>query len=152
MRGKLIPFFRKQYQFPARNTKWLKNGKRRRAILSAFYNISQRNFGILLILWCSCKLWWIFCLDLFRSKFCSLGNRSIENFRNSYSLQKHRIEQWWLKPGFHVAVTVVKIDSRSFSSAEIQHLRTENTRTDYNYKNTRTDYNYKKFCKTKRTE
>jgi hypothetical protein len=35
------------------NTKWLKNGKFRKAILSAFYNISQRNFGILLILWCS---------------------------------------------------------------------------------------------------
>jgi hypothetical protein len=34
-----------------RNTKWLKNGKFRKAILSAFYNILQRNFGILLILW-----------------------------------------------------------------------------------------------------
>ena len=33
------------------------------AILSAFDNISQRNFGILLILWCSFKLWWNFCLD-----------------------------------------------------------------------------------------
>jgi hypothetical protein len=41
------------YQFPICNTKWLKNGKLRKAILSAFYNISQRNFGILLILWCS---------------------------------------------------------------------------------------------------
>jgi hypothetical protein len=50
-------------QFPVRNTKWLKNGKLRKAILSAFYNISQRNFGILLILWCSFKLWWNFCLD-----------------------------------------------------------------------------------------
>jgi hypothetical protein len=29
------------------------NCKFRKAILSAFYNISQRNFGILLILWCS---------------------------------------------------------------------------------------------------
>jgi hypothetical protein len=38
--------FWKRYQFPARNTKWLKNGKLRRAIVSAFYNISQRNFGI----------------------------------------------------------------------------------------------------------
>jgi hypothetical protein len=71
------PFFRKRYQFPVRNTKWLKNGKLRRAILSAFYNISQRNFEILLILRCSFKLWWNFCLDLSRSKFCSLGNRSI---------------------------------------------------------------------------
>jgi hypothetical protein len=44
-------------QFPAHNTKWLKNGKLHRAILSAFYNISQRNFWILLILWCSFKLW-----------------------------------------------------------------------------------------------
>jgi hypothetical protein len=39
------------------------NCKFRRAILSAFYNISQRNFGILLILWYSFKLWWNFCLD-----------------------------------------------------------------------------------------
>jgi hypothetical protein len=84
--GKLIPLSEKEpanrlsekrYQFPVRNTKWLKNGKLRRAILSAFYNISQRNFGILLILWCSFKLWWNFCLDLSRSIFCSLGNRYI---------------------------------------------------------------------------
>jgi hypothetical protein len=71
-------FFWKRYQFPVRNTKWLKNGKLRKAILSAFYNILQRNFGILLILWCSFKLWWHFCLDLSTSKFCSLGNRSIK--------------------------------------------------------------------------
>jgi hypothetical protein len=74
----LIPFFRKQYQFPVRiHTKWLKNGKLLRAILSAFYNIVQQNLGLLLILWRSFKLWWNFCLDLSRSKFCSLGNRSI---------------------------------------------------------------------------
>ena len=36
-----------------------------------------------------------------------------------------------LKPGFHMVVTVVKIESRSFSSTEIQHFRTENTRSDY---------------------
>jgi hypothetical protein len=59
------------------NAKWLKNGKLRKAILSAFYNISQRNFGILLILWCSFKLWWNFCSDLSRSKFHSKGERSI---------------------------------------------------------------------------
>jgi hypothetical protein len=57
-------------EFPVRNTKWLKNGKLRKAILSAFYNISQRNFGILLILWCSFKLWWNFCLD---QNFCYKG-------------------------------------------------------------------------------
>jgi hypothetical protein len=51
------------HQFPVCNLKWLKNGKLRMAILSAFYNISQRNFGILLILGCSFKLWWNFCLD-----------------------------------------------------------------------------------------
>jgi hypothetical protein len=39
------------------------NCKLRRAISSAFYNILQRNFGILLILWCSFKLRWNFCLD-----------------------------------------------------------------------------------------
>jgi prophage DNA circulation protein len=33
-----------------------------------------------------------------------------------------------------MVVTVVKIESRSFSSAEIQHLRTENTRSDYNWR------------------
>ena len=37
-----------------------------------------------------------------------------------------------VKAGFHIVVTVVKIESRSFSSAEIQHFRTENTRSDYN--------------------
>ena len=37
-----------------------------------------------------------------------------------------------LKPDFHMVVTVVKIESRSFSSAEIQHFSTENTRSDYN--------------------
>jgi hypothetical protein len=31
-----------------------------------------------------------------------------------------------------MVVTIVKIESRSFSSAEIQHFRTENTRSDYN--------------------
>jgi hypothetical protein len=30
-----------------------------------------------------------------------------------------------------MVVTVVKIESRSFSSTEIQHFRTENTRSDY---------------------
>jgi hypothetical protein len=39
------------------------NCKLRKAIFSAFYNISQRNFGILQILWCSFKLWWNFCWD-----------------------------------------------------------------------------------------
>jgi hypothetical protein len=39
------------------------NCKFHKAIFSAFYNISQRNFGILLILWCSFKLWWNICLD-----------------------------------------------------------------------------------------
>jgi hypothetical protein len=45
--------------------KWLKNRKFRKAILSAFYNISQRNFGILLILWCSFKLWWNCCRGVY---------------------------------------------------------------------------------------
>ena len=39
----LIPLSEKRYQFPARNTKLLKNGKLRRVILPPFYNISQRN-------------------------------------------------------------------------------------------------------------
>jgi hypothetical protein len=51
------------------------NCKLRKAILFAFYNISQRNFGILLILWCSFKLWWNVCPDFSRSKFHSKGER-----------------------------------------------------------------------------
>ena len=47
----------------------MKNGKLRRATLSAFYNISQRNFGIL--------LFQAVMEFLSRSKFCSLDNRSI---------------------------------------------------------------------------
>jgi hypothetical protein len=83
--GKLIPLSEKRYiNFPVRDTKWLKNGKLRRAILSAFYNISQRNFGILLILWCSFKLWWNVCLDLLRSKFCSVGNQANTIFKKKY--------------------------------------------------------------------
>ena len=31
-----------------------------------------------------------------------------------------------------MVVTVVEIESQSFSSAEIQHFRTENTLSDYN--------------------
>ena len=42
----------------------------------------------------------------------------------------------FLEPCFHIivsgVVTVAKIESRSFSSAEIQHFRTENTRSNYN--------------------
>jgi hypothetical protein len=60
------------------NAKWLNNGKLRKAILSAFYNILQRNFGILLILWCSIKLWWNFCPDLSTSKFHLKGEKSID--------------------------------------------------------------------------
>jgi hypothetical protein len=58
-------------QCPVCNRKWLKNSKLCKVILSAFYNISQRNFGILLILWCSFKLWWNFYLDLF-SLLCKM--------------------------------------------------------------------------------
>ena len=42
------------------------------------------------------------------------------------------IEHHKLKPDFHMVVTVVKIELRSFSSAEIQHFGYENTRSDYN--------------------
>ena len=37
-----------------------------------------------------------------------------------------------IKSGFHMIVTVVQIESQSFSSAEIQHFRTVNMRSDYN--------------------
>ena len=65
------------------------NCKFRKAILSAFYNIPQRNFGILLILWCSFKLWWNFCLDLFRSKFSLLRKWS-----NTTRVAKTLIQIW----------------------------------------------------------
>jgi hypothetical protein len=39
-------------------------------------------------------------------------------------------DQVFSKPGFHMVVTVVKIESRSFSSAEIQHFRTENKQSN----------------------
>jgi hypothetical protein len=72
----LHQFDQTDYQFPVCNAKWLKNGKLRKPIF-AFYNISQRNFGILLILWCSFKLWWNFCPDLSRSKFHSKGGKGL---------------------------------------------------------------------------
>jgi hypothetical protein len=71
-------------QFPMRNTKWLKNGKFRKAILSAFYNILQRNFGILLIVWCSFKLWWIFCLDQ-NFSYKGKGPLASESLHESFS-------------------------------------------------------------------
>jgi hypothetical protein len=96
--GKLILFSESGINFPrVIHTKWLKNGKFRSAVLSAFYNILQRNFGILLILWCSFKLWWHFCLDLSRSEFCSLGNRSILLRKSTPRLtwQQHRWVVCW---------------------------------------------------------
>jgi hypothetical protein len=63
------------------------NCKFRKAILSAFYNISQRNFGILLILWCSFKLWWNFCLGQLRLKFWKSGNRFPLVIQNDWKLQ-----------------------------------------------------------------
>jgi hypothetical protein len=38
----------------------------------------------------------------------------------------------YIQLGFHMIVTVVKIESRPFASAEMQHFRIENTRSDYN--------------------
>jgi hypothetical protein len=61
------------------------NCKLPKAILSAFYNISQRNFGILLILWCSFKLWWNFCLDQ------NLVYYANGQFRASIKLQSRNI-------------------------------------------------------------
>jgi hypothetical protein len=76
------------------DAKWLKNGKLRKPILSAFYNVSQRNFGILLILWCSFKLWWNFCPYLSRSK--------------SFLL--------WLKTKFKCCFTAIQFNRRSIFS------------------------------------
>jgi hypothetical protein len=82
-------------QFPPRkwrrNTKWLKNGKIRKAILSAFNNISQRNFGILLILWCSFKLWWNFCLD---QNFSYKGKGPLKNLTISERVFKNKLQDF----------------------------------------------------------
>ena len=51
-----------------------------------FTTFRKGNFRILLILWCSFKLWWNVCLDLSRSKFCSLGNRSIKCLSNLFTI------------------------------------------------------------------
>jgi hypothetical protein len=51
--GKCTTFGSKVVHFPVRNTKSYKICKFRRAIFSSFYNISQSNFAILLILTCS---------------------------------------------------------------------------------------------------
>ena len=92
------------YQFPVCNPKWLKNGKFRKAILSAFYTISQRNFGILLILWCSFKLWWNFCPDLSRSKFHSKGERYIVSILKVYYLNEKGVHDFetkeWLSANY----------------------------------------------------
>jgi hypothetical protein len=82
-----MPNTRLGCQFPMRNTKWLKNGKLRKAILSAFYNISQRNLGILLILRCSFKLWWNFCLD----QNCSYKGKGPLNIPRSYVWKYYRV-------------------------------------------------------------
>jgi hypothetical protein len=36
----------------------------------------------------------------------------------------------YIKPGFHMVITVVKIESRSFSTAEIQQFNTDNRQSD----------------------
>jgi hypothetical protein len=66
--------------------------------ITAFYNISQRNFGILLILWCSFKLWWNVCLDFSRSKFCSLGNSRVHcdhKRTNAFATNCFFKKFWW---------------------------------------------------------
>jgi hypothetical protein len=80
-------------------SKITENCKLRKAIFSAFYNISQRNFGILLILGCSFKLWWNFCLDLFRSKFSLLRKWSIAGeYRGIIKRKLIRGEYWIYSP------------------------------------------------------
>jgi hypothetical protein len=70
------------------------NYKLRKAILSAFYDILQRNFGILLILWCSFKLWWHFCLDLLSSKFWLIGEWSVDDAPHENQLMLMRLASW----------------------------------------------------------
>ena len=51
------PFSRCWYQFSLRNTKIYKICNLHRLTFSTFYNVSQPNFAILLILGCSSMLW-----------------------------------------------------------------------------------------------
>jgi hypothetical protein len=107
-------FLKKGINFPCVMTKWLKNGKLRRAVLSTFYNISQRNIGIFLILWCSFKAVMKF---LSRSKFCLLGNRSIAPKPNMIGAYKYRslsIKQEVIKFSNNSAIRVSKWNSRIF--------------------------------------
>ena len=67
-------------------------------------------------------------LDLFMSVM-AMKNKSVGTLVADVLLRYSVI--LILKPDFHMVVTVVKIESRSFSSAEIQHFRTENTRSGY---------------------
>jgi hypothetical protein len=57
----ILYYKREMVPTSVRNTKWLhEHCKFRKAMLFAFYNISQWNFAVLLILWCSFMLWWNF--------------------------------------------------------------------------------------------
>ena len=78
-------FFHKAvYKFPVRNTKRLKNDKLCRDILLfAFYNTSQRNFGILLILWC----FFLFQIQIF-FLIKSPCERSLFTCINTFSISK----------------------------------------------------------------
>jgi hypothetical protein len=59
--------------------------------ISVFYNISQRNFGILLILWCSFKLWWNFCLD--QNLVYNANDPLLDKSRHQ---KHHRLISYWL--------------------------------------------------------
>jgi hypothetical protein len=64
-----------------------------KAILSAFYNISQRNFGILLILWCAFKLWWNFCLD---QNFSYKGKGPLKMFIHTLQITRQHVSHFYL--------------------------------------------------------
>jgi hypothetical protein len=88
------------------------NYKLRKAFLSAFYNFSQRNFGILLILWCSFKLWWNFCLDLLSSKFWLMWDWSI----NGHSISDLKAQCRWTNFPSQVYFLVCTVNKFTFTS------------------------------------
>jgi hypothetical protein len=57
--------------------------------------------------------------------------QNLINASQTYDTEQIRINLFivWFP---YMVVTVVKIESQPFSSAELQHFRTENTRSDYN--------------------
>jgi hypothetical protein len=74
-------------------------------------------------IYCTAPSWTIFTLEPYRSCACGAGLAQL-------TAMIRLITRWSSYHGFDTTLTVVKIELRSFSSAEIQHFVTEDTRSD----------------------